>query len=210
MLPSKRGIVLKFGVDIRIEEFSSLPSARLTVDEFRDIWFQNAADPPAFAQPRSTVPAIEDGTTEEEETALIAQASTIENEQGDSAVAEAEAQSAFLEEMVADRALEEEINRHLGNEEFQQALAEMSGITPSNSTLILELRQQHAPSSPADDGNLSELDDDDEVAGAIINEQSEFFLLRAQVWMDSNKDYLKEQRGTPVNIDWADCRKTIT
>ena len=100
--------------------------------------------------------------------------------------------------MVADRALEDEINRHLGNEEFQQALAEMGGIIPSNSTLTLELRKQHAPSSPADDGNLSELDDDDEVAGAIINEHSEFFLLRAQVWMDSNKDYLKEQRGTPL------------
>ena len=40
---------------------------------------------------------------------------------------EAEAQSAFLEEMVADRALEDEINRHLDNDEFQQALAEMDG-----------------------------------------------------------------------------------
>ena len=170
----------------------------MTVDEFREIWFQNAADPPAFAQPRSVAPAIEDGTTEAEETTLIAQASTTENAQGDGALAEAEAQSAFLEEMVADRALEDEINRHLGNEEFQQALAEMGGIIPSNSTLTLELRKQHAPSSPADDGNLSELDDDDEVAGAIINEHSEFFLLRAQVWMDSNKDYLKEQRGTPL------------
>lgn len=164
----------------------------MTVDEFREIWFQNAADPPAFAQAQ-TVPAIEDGTTEAEETALIAQASITENTQGDGAVAEAEAQSAFLEEMVADRALEEEINRHLGNEEFQQALAEMSGINPSILSLILELRKQHAASPPPDEGNLSELDDDDEVAGAIINEQSEFFLLRAQVWMDSNKDYLKEQ-----------------
>ena len=181
----------------------------MTVDEFREIWFQNAADPPAFAQSQ-TVLAIEEGTTEAEETALIAQASVTENTQVDGAVAEAEAQSAFLEEMVADRALEEEINRHLGNEEFQQALAEMSGINPSIFSLILELRKQHAASPPPDEGNLSELDDDDEVAGAIINEQSEFFLLRAQVWMDSNKDYLKEQRGTLKNINRADGRKTIT
>ena len=170
----------------------------MTVDEFREIWFQNAADPPAFGQPRSTVAAIEDDTTEAEETTLIAQASTTGNAQGDGAVAEAEAQSAFLEEMVADRALEEEIKRHLGNEEFQQALAEMSGITPHVAKLTLELRKQHAASPPPEDGNLSELDDDDEVAGAIINEQSEFFLLRAQVWMDSNKDYLKEQRGMHI------------
>jgi hypothetical protein len=47
-------------------------------------------------------------------------------------VTDAEAQSAFLEELVEDRALEEEINRHLTNNEFQQALVEMNGITLSN------------------------------------------------------------------------------
>ena len=52
--------------------------------------------------------------------------------------------------------------------------------------------------TPADEGNLSDLDDDDEVAGAIIDEGSEHFFLRAQLWMESNRDYLIEQRGTLV------------
>ena len=90
-----------------------MPSAKLTVDEFREIWFQNASDPPSFAKPQA---AIEQSTLEAEEEGLLLPAAQ-----------EAEAQSAFLEEMVADRALEDEINRHLDNDEFQQALAEMNG-----------------------------------------------------------------------------------
>jgi hypothetical protein len=117
----------------RIEEFSSLPSAKLTVDEFREIWFQNASDPPSFAKPRA---AIEEGSLdveaeaededEDEEGLLLPSAEDAE----DPAAQEVEAQSAFLEEMVADRALEEEINRHLDNDDFQQALAEMDGTPP--------------------------------------------------------------------------------
>ena len=102
----------------------------MTVEEFREIWFQNAADPPAFAQPRL---AVENGTPEAEGTPLIeSQPENTESQTApvESAVTEAEAQSAFLEELVEDRALEEEINRHLTNNEFQQALAEMSGIAP--------------------------------------------------------------------------------
>jgi hypothetical protein len=45
------------------------------------------------------------------------------------------------------------------------------------------------------DDNLSDLDDDDEVAGAIISEDSEHFVLRAQLWIEANKEYLREQRG---------------
>jgi len=110
-----------------------LPSAKLTVDEFREIWFQNASDPPSFAKPRA---AIEQGSLEaeaeangEEEGLLLPSAENAE----DPAAQEAEAQSAFLEEMVADRALEDEINRHLDNDEFQQALVEMDGTYPSYS-----------------------------------------------------------------------------
>jgi hypothetical protein len=46
-----------------------------------------------------------------------------------------------------------------------------------------------------EDDNLSDLDDDDEVAGAIISEDSEHFVLRAQLWIEANKEYLREQRG---------------
>jgi len=95
------------------------------VDEFREIWFQNASDPPSFAKPRA---AIEEGSLDvdadaDEERLLLPSAENAE----DPAAQEAEAQSAFLEEMVADRVLEDEINRHLDNDEFQQALAEMDG-----------------------------------------------------------------------------------
>jgi len=189
----------------RIEEFSTLPSAKLTVDEFREIWFQNAADPPSFNQPRPNTAQIEDGgrdVEEAEETQLLSTQVEGNNPKPeiDGEVDEAEAQAAFLEEMVADKALEDEINRHLGQEEFQQALAEMDGTTTSISRLMLAIRQEQA-NALIDEGNLSDLDDDDEVSGAIIDEGSEHFILRAQLWMESNRDYLIEQRGmTPHNL----------
>jgi len=173
-----------------------LPSAKLTVDEFREIWFQNASDPPSFAKPRTTIE--QRGSEAEEERLLLPAAEDEEN----TAAQEAEAQSAFLEEMVADRALEDEINRHLGNDEFQQALAEMNGTLLSPSPFWVHganksaLREEHQSKEQQDDGNLSELDDDDEVSGAIITEDSDQFILRAHLWMESNLDYLKEQRGT--------------
>jgi hypothetical protein len=168
------------------------------VDEFREIWFQNSADPPSFARPRP--PEEIEGT--EEPRAIEDQPAREGSlqDQGDGEdgageeVLEQEAQSEFLKDLVSDKALEEEINRHLGQEEFQQALAEMDGIYSCTTRLTLELRQQ-VPSIPADGGSLSDLDDDDEVANAIIDDSSEHFLLRAQLWMESNRDYLKEQRG---------------
>jgi hypothetical protein len=58
---------------------------------------------------------------------------------------------------------------------------------------------QQAANAPVDEGSLSDLDDDDEVAGAIIDDTSENFILRAQLWMESNREYLREQRGTINN-----------
>jgi transcription factor IIIB subunit 2 len=186
--------------DFRIEEFSNLPSAKLTVEEFREIWFQNSADPPSFATPGAREVEDDDeenpepeGPTQIEDNERGAEESGGE---GNEQVAAAEAESAFLEEIVADRTLEEEINRHLNQQEFQQALAEMDTIRQQQTQAIEE------------EGNLSDLDDDDEVAGAIIDADSEHFLLRAQLWMQSNRDYLKEQRG--ISLDAADDRKTIT
>jgi hypothetical protein len=121
----------------------------LTVDEFREIWFQNAADPPSFRQPRPAIDTIEDHERDPEEVeetellsavvdtnpknAAIEETEETERNEEDGEneengeVDEAEAQAAFLEEMVADKFLEEEINRHLGQEEFRQALVEMDG-----------------------------------------------------------------------------------
>ena len=84
--------------------------------------------------------------------------------------------------MVADKALEDEISRHLNEGEFQKALAEIDAL------------REQLGNNEVEEGTLSDLDDDDEVAGAIIDEASEHFILRAQLWMESNRDYLKEQR----------------
>jgi hypothetical protein len=151
------------------------------VDEFREIWFQNAADPPAFAA-RSVAAKERSGEDNLQELSEPHNENPSQTE-----TIEAEAESDFLQGLVADRELEDEINRHLTNEEFQQVLAEAENETgPTKDPL-------------EDEGNLSDLDDDDEVSGAIINEASEHFILKAKLWMESNRDYLREQRGTLVS-----------
>ena len=93
----------------------------MTVEEFREIWFQNAADPPAFTAPRPATTATGNDPAE-----IDLSASTAGPENDDSQI-DAAVESSFLEDLVADRALEDEINRHLGNERFQQALAQADG-----------------------------------------------------------------------------------
>jgi transcription factor IIIB 90 kDa subunit len=201
-------------IDGRLEEFSSLPSAKLTVDEFREIWFQNSADPPSFAKPRTALMDVEEDSDEEtDETPAIEDSETTQppppeiegpdtQAESNEQLANKEAESAFLEDLVQDKELEDEIQRHLDKDQFQQALAEMAGnilfIYISLCILTIELNQQ-ATNAPVDEGSLSDLDDDDEVAGAIIDDTSENFILRAQLWMESNREYLREQRGTTTH-----------
>jgi hypothetical protein len=108
-----------------------LPSAKLTVEEFREIWFQNSSDPPAFVQPRPATAESEEGMSDVEQAdGMVSEMNKDSRDslQADHTVTDAEAQSAFLEDLVTDRALEEEINSHLGNQEFRQALAQVNGI----------------------------------------------------------------------------------
>jgi hypothetical protein len=67
-------------------------------------------------------------------------------------------------------------------------------------TVLIQAIREEQASAQIDDGNLSDLDDDDEVAGAIIDESSEHFILRAQLWMESNREYLIEQRGMSLRM----------
>jgi transcription factor IIIB 90 kDa subunit len=191
-----------------LEEFSSLPSAKLTVDEFREIWFQNAADPPSFAaKPRTELNTAlndtEDSDEEAEEMLAIEAAETTGAAQIDVSESQAEAieelankeaEAEFLEDLVQDKELKDKIQQHLDKDQFQQALAKMAGTAINQLLLTTELNQQQT-NAPADEGSLCDLDDDDEVSGAIIDDTSEHFILRAQLWMESNREYLQEQRG---------------
>jgi hypothetical protein len=178
----------------------------LTVDSFRNVWLQSAADPPGYDRPQ--LPALEDGNEDEddgEETALnlrLADSGTmIENPGLENADVDAVIESEEFQNLLDGRELEAEINRHLGHgklQEIQLELDEQDRISQSpcqsNSSVGLGREQMENVIKDEDD-NLSDLDDDDEVAGAIISEDSEHFILRAQLWIEANKEYLREQRG---------------
>ena len=50
----------------RLDEFASTPSGQLTVSDFRELWLEDAADPPAFTKSRKKT-HWELGEDEEEE-----------------------------------------------------------------------------------------------------------------------------------------------
>lgn len=185
------------------------------MDGFRDIWLQSAADPPGFARPR--VLAIEDvigeygeeGNAPESSKPDIAEKAELDDSLAQ-AQADAEAESEVYQTLLEERELEAEINRHLHHQKFQEIQHELDEqerishrrFPHSRFNFRIGLRKEEAEklAKDAEDDNLSDLDDDDEVSGAIISEDSEHFILRAQLWIESNKEYLREQRGaSPPN-----------
>ena len=185
----------------------------MTVDGFRDIWLQSAADPPGFD--RRQVSAVEDGAGDDgqegdapESSELdLAEKAELDNSLAQAqAEADAEAESEAYQTLLDERELEAEINRHLHHEKFQEIQQQLDGqermsyrrFPYSQLNFSVGLRREEAErlAKDAEDDNLSDLDDDDEVSGAIISEDSEHFILRAQLWIESNKEYLREQRGS--------------
>lgn len=196
-----------------------MPSARLTVDSFRNVWLQSAADPPGYDRPQ--VPALEDGTAPEDgeddiamleatETAAMIKEARLDDSLAQLAEVDAAVESEEFQNLLDERELEAEINRHLGHGKFQEIQYELDeqdrmsskSCFPSMASDVgtgLD-REELENAIKEEDDNLSDLDDDDEVAGAIISEDSEHFVLRAQLWIEANKEYLREQRGnTPTN-----------
>lgn len=43
-------IIFFFPLKYRLDEFAATPSGQLTVSDFRELWLEDAADPPAFAK----------------------------------------------------------------------------------------------------------------------------------------------------------------
>jgi len=182
------------------------------VDGFRDIWLQSAADPPGFVRPQ--VLAIEQEDSEEGDAPESSEPDVAEKAELDDSLAQAQAdaevESEVYQTLLEERELEAEINRHLHHEKFQEIqhqLDEQDRMSHrrfpySQFNFCIGLRKEEVEklAKDAEDDNLSDLDDDDEVSGAIISEDSEHFILRAQLWIESNKDYLREQRGaSPPN-----------
>jgi hypothetical protein len=193
----------------------------LTVDSFRNVWLQSAADPPGYDRPQ--VPALQDGTAPEEgedgiamleatETAAMIKEARLDDSLAQLAEVDAAVESEEFQNLLDERELEAEINRHLGHGKFQEIQYELDeqdrmsskSCFPSMASdvgtgLHREELEELENAIKEKDDNLSDLDDDDEVAGAIISEDSEHFVLRAQLWIEANKEYLREQRGNTPN-----------
>ncbi|KAK3813005.1 MAG: hypothetical protein J3Q66DRAFT_41331 [Benniella sp.] len=243
----------------RLEEFAATPSGQLTVSDFRELWLEDAADPPAFAKSRKRNhwEFDEDGEEEQDEVnrEIIRRGSKVrkvdlqqvkegvdvepghierdttggarltdmehvvpvlgtnghqetngETEGRDSAVqSETEKEAEAAEEQVEDE------DGEGGNEDGEEEEEEDAALEEE-----MEEEMEAAMKDPLIRGEEARLDaeeaarkavpfeeledvDDEEIDNIILNEEE--VRIKTQVWMEFNKEYLKEQEAKRARIE---------
>lgn len=149
----------------RLNEFAATPSSQLSLEEFEGIWLEAECDPPSYAtnKGKMAVPHVPLQSDSEDEI------------------------KGHLDEQVL-----EEINRLQNLETLPAMEFEIltPPMTPSNHNI-----QVHASSSlktvSDEEDNLSDLDDDEDVTGMLLNEPE--IEAKTLIWSQVNAEFLEAQ-----------------
>ncbi|KAJ2789381.1 transcription factor TFIIIB subunit brf1, partial [Coemansia guatemalensis] len=166
----------------RLDEFRTTPSGGLTVADFRSLWLEQSADPPAFTNNRMKA-----------RKAMLAQQLLMHQQEGsegalrriargaslvpadDNAAPEAapDANDDNALESVVDQALQEELSTYLSQDSLKFISSELA----------------HADLSP-DVSTWTELDDD-EINNVILDEEE--VRVKTEIWDLENKEFVEER-----------------
>jgi transcription factor IIIB subunit 2 len=158
----------------RLDEFSKTDSASLTVDNFTKVWLDTTQDPPSFAAAVALAQS-EKGKRKRVDSDTSALGSSAG--QSDTACGSSDGEES------TDRALSVDLDG-----EMKAALQDVH--------LIKITRQLDA--SDCGDADLSALDDDWEVANAIITEDEVKF--KSEIWESLNFEYSEMQKREWIKI----------
>ncbi|KAF9932858.1 transcription factor TFIIIB subunit brf1 [Linnemannia zychae] len=216
----------------RLDEFASTPSGQLTVSDFRELWLEDAADPPAFTKSRKKnnwdfgddeeeedevnqeiirrgqrTSKIDLGTVKEGNEETVAEhvvpvagkrkresggegededegvTSKVKNGEGEDEEGENEEEEEEIDEEEEEE-LEEEMEAAMHNPLIMQEEARLDAEDEARKLI---------PFEPLDDV------DDEEIDNIILNEEE--VKIKTQVWMEFNKEYLKEQEEKRARIE---------
>ncbi|KAJ1817128.1 transcription factor TFIIIB subunit brf1 [Coemansia sp. RSA 2675] len=157
----------------RLGEFCKTQSGKLTVSDFRSLWLEQAADPPAFTnsrkRPRPTALPIKphNGVSYDAIQLVLPGDDDTASE-----VAEEEEEDGALEDTL-DRVIREEVGIYLHEDELKLISSNMAS-------------DNFAP----DVGTWSDLDDD-EVKNIMLTEEE--VAVKTEIWDRENKEYMEEQ-----------------
>ncbi|KAK3839756.1 MAG: hypothetical protein J3R72DRAFT_176537 [Linnemannia gamsii] len=210
----------------RLDEFASTPSGQLTVSDFRELWLEDAADPPAFTKSRKKT-HWELGEDEEDEDEVNQEIirrgqrtskidlHTVKEGEDEETTAEhvvpvagkrsREADDEGDEEEAATTKTEgegeEEEEEEEGDEEEEEELEEEMEAALHNPLIMEEEARLDAEEEARKLIPYEPLDDvdDDEIDSIILNDEE--VKIKTQVWMEFNKEYLQEQEEKRARIE---------
>ncbi|KAJ2453574.1 transcription factor TFIIIB subunit brf1 [Coemansia sp. RSA 2336] len=168
----------------RLDEFRMTPSGKLTVAHFRDLWLEQAADPPAFTNNRAKArkammeqqklrQAEGPGSTLRRVAQTGSHLPTEEQPPAEGSDAESESSDTAEFEDTVDRAFAEEFAAYLNTETLKFISTESANANFN-----------------ADVSTWSDMDDD-EVSNIMLNEEE--VRLKTEIWDRENKEFMEER-----------------
>ncbi|CAG8633009.1 14512_t:CDS:10 [Acaulospora morrowiae] len=204
-----------------IEEFKETPTAKLSVQDFRVVWLEQQSDPPAFTKARKAeknmigkrnqITSISDSLSREKgdddsETLIdsshgeiVAKKRKGKNDDidGEESNTEKENDVEIIEnlsenqsernpvEEQIEKELEEEMNSYLNDPNLKKISSEMAEESNKRSS-----NKDQSENDKLDNEEIGSDFDDDEISNVILSEEE--VKIKTQVWMDMNREYLKE------------------
>ncbi|PIA17007.1 cyclin-like protein [Coemansia reversa NRRL 1564] len=166
----------------RLDEFRMTPSGGLTVADFRSLWLEQSADPPAFTnnrmKARKAILTQQLLTRQQEGSEgplrhIARGASLVPADDNVAADTEPDAQDESALESVIDQAFQEELTTYLSHDSLKFISTELA----------------HADLSP-DVSTWTELDDD-EINNVILDEEE--VRVKTEIWDLENKEFVEER-----------------
>jgi transcription factor IIIB subunit 2 len=155
-----------------LEEFKQTPSSDLTVGDFQNVWLEQEADPPAFANPKKRK------QPEDDEDANFLEASMVQ------AIASRKKTDGGTEYQEDIDEVENDFSNIISSKEMQGLVDDTDkGDKPNYYTLF--------SNDEVLEKELELLDDDHEIANALLDDQEVEF--KTMIWTNENKDWLEAQ-----------------
>ncbi|KAJ1796264.1 transcription factor TFIIIB subunit brf1 [Coemansia sp. RSA 2399] len=173
----------------RLEEFRNTPSGNLSVADFRGLWLEQSADPPAFTNGRikARKAMLTQQQAHDDKTRLHNMRSVSGNAQ-DALRRHVDELEAEISGAVSETA--EGIDEHAFNEVVEQAFQEEINTYLHRESLRFISGSLATQNFDSDVSKWSDLDDD-EVQNIMLNEEE--VRAKSEIWDRENKEYVEEQ-----------------
>ncbi|KAI9492772.1 cyclin-like protein [Zychaea mexicana] len=171
--------VAEITIHSRLKEFKQTESANLSVRDFRNMWLETEADPPAFLKARKEQEGVKKRTE-----------GGSDNEESEKEEEEVEAKK------------DEEDGSDAESVQSLRRKPTVVAASPAAMSVIshddMSTTEKAAREKAQENENLSDVDDE-EIEAMILNPME--VKIKTRIWYDANKDYLEEMKAKLQKIE---------